>query len=522
MKPSRAPAPAPGNGLHRGLALLLWLLLAALLAGCACPTEVDASGMHPESAVAGPVVVHKVGGTHYRTVIHGGLWYQTFGNALLTLDTKDGSLIHRLEFGPAGEVGPATDLILQGRRLFVVLQDDAVVEVSLASPRRPRTGRIVEAAELGILPRRLSAPGSGVGGEPVKGKEAGGTGGTGSGVFVSGKGGAVRLADGAAVFKRDGEVGPVVMADGGLVATFGRRAFRAEDDHYLGSASELTPLPKGCDLPGAFAFVRRGDDGDEVGLMNADLREVSTEKATVRTREPVARIRVFDRRLWIITASEVRGYLYRGGELKLASLILIPGVSDVDLIDENHLAICGRFGRGIYRRWKDAEGRGRIITFAHREPTALMWAQFDGRHVLAGGLDETWLYPLKSPARRTDDRPDDLPEPTREAASLWASARIADDGRSVMISTMDGEMTYVDPNGAEFFCAAAVDGTLWLGHARGITVFRGRGPNAAEVIGQLRLDGPVRFIFPLLKGGGAAYVCENGGMGVAECERGRR
>ncbi len=83
-----------------------------------------------------------------------------------------------------------------------------------------------------------------------------------------------------------------------------------------------------------------------------------------------------------------------------------------------------------------------------------------------------------------------------------------------MISTADGEMTCVAPNGSEFFCPAAVSGTLWRGQIRGITEVRGFGPYAMEVLWQSRLDGAVRFIFPLLRDGGAAHICEEDDMGA--------
>ena len=74
-------------------------------------------------------------------------------------------------------------------------------------------------------------------------------------------------------------------------------------------------------------------------------------------------------------------------------------------------------------------------------------------------------------------------------------------------------------------CVAAVDGDFWIGHDRGVTVIKsveavpvkGAAPRASDrILGRLRFAGPVLHIHPLLVGGGASFVSEFGGFGVAK------
>lgn len=481
--------------------IFLFVLItnAAIWPGCAGPPR-----LLPDERPA-PVlrITHHVGGRHERMLIHAGLWYQTFGGELLVLELPDGSIIARTAPGPTrGPIrghfrglGAATDMVIHGERLLLLIEDDGIAELSLADPRRPVVTDFIGAARLGVRPRRLSI---------AEGE-----------VYVSGAGGIVQLNTGDVVFQQDDDVGRVVTSNWGLVTTVGRRIYRLRDGEYIGSASELLPLPVGTALPGSLAFIRRGDETTSIGLMHGDLREVDAHKATVQIDSPVHRVRIFNDRIWIITEEEIRAYVMRGDELKIAAIITVQGARDVQVIDDNHLAIAGTFGRGIWRLREDESGPGRQWSHLHREPSALTWARFDGRQVLTGGQHGAWLYALESGARPVEEDAGEARAPMRRAVAVGATARIENDGERVMIATSEGRSGYGESDGSGLSCIAAVDGRFWIGHDRGITVLQGGARDPAAVLGRLRLDGPVRFIFPLLEGGGAAWVSEFGGLGVA-------
>jgi hypothetical protein len=274
-------------------------------------------------------------------------------------------------------------------------------------------------------------------------------------------------------------------------------------------------------MPAAYAFVRHGRDTAEVGLMRETLREVDAERATVRLDEPVRTIRHFAGRLWVVTDAAVRVYGHLAGELHLVERIEVRGARDVALIDENHVAVVGTFGRAIYRRWSDEQGPGQTVTNMRREPAGLLRATFDGRFVRAAGPLGTWEYRIGQSVHPIDATVEG--QPTRNAATIGVEAWIGDDGATLELRDREtGEARTYRESGGAMYCVAAVDGQIWVGHETGITILGGGPPVPGAVIARLRLDGPVRFIFPLLSGGGAAYVAERGGVGVARFHEPRR
>jgi hypothetical protein len=479
--------------------LLIGLLaVAAMGAGCAGPAR------RPAEDLAAPVlrITHHVGGRHERMLMREGLWYQTFGHELLVLELPEGSVIariapHRIQ-GRVPGLAPITDMLIHGERLLLVIEDDGVAELSLADPRRPVLADFISADHLGIRPRRLSL----AAGE----------------VYISGVGGIVRLSDGEIAFRRDADVGPVVTSNWGLVTTVGRRIYRLRDGEYIGSASELMPLPVGSSLPGSLAFIRRGEESTSIGLMHGDLREVDARKSTIELDSPVHRVRVLDDQIWAVTDEEIVSCAMRGDELAIVMRIPVRGARDVQIIDDHHLAIAGTFGRGIRRMLDDESGPGGEWSYLHREPSALKWASFDGRQVLAGGEHGAWLYDPGTGVRPIEAARPTGSTPQRGAVTVGATALLNGGGRRLTISTPQGEFLHTEPGEARLYCIAAVDGRFWVGRERGITVLAGGERNPAAVIGRLRLDGPVRFIFPLLKGGGAVWVSEFGGLGVARLD----
>jgi hypothetical protein len=123
----------------------------------------------------------------------------------------------------------------------------------------------------------------------------------------------------------------------------------------------------------------------------------------------------------------------------------------------------------------------------------------------------------------------------RTAASVDASASVTADSMSVRITGAGVDWSFSEPEGARINTVIAVEGDFWIGHDRGLTVLRSTAPKTEEeieaamkaakrsgylppppyaVLGSMRLPGSVKFLYPLLVGGGATYVSEFGGFGV--------
>ena len=441
-------------------------------------------------------VTHHVGGTHYRTIVAGPVWYQTFGVSLLVLDAATGQLTRTIDFGAIGETAPATDMLLDDDRLYVVLRDEAVVELTLDDPWNPQITSRVTAEGLGISPRLLS-------------RAAGA-------LYVSGDGGVVRWSDGRLMLADRGVVSRVGRATVGLVACIDRRVIRLDDGRYVGSASDFSPLGDAFEMPDTLIFTRRSETGSLVGLMSANVREINSKRATVAMGGVVRSVRAFAGRLWIVGDDHIASYKVTDGALTDPMRINVLGARDVSRIDDNYLAVAGSFGRAIYRISDDDNGPGDEFVFSHREPSCLTQAQSDGLRVMGLGREGAWLYQIASHADYVSEPPSELPAPRTSVTTDLASASISPDGTSIDIRARGVPSTFTEPGDVQLHCLAAVDGDIWVGHDRGITVFRPDRSGAPAIRGRLRLEGPVRYIFPRLAGGAAVYVSEYGGFGVAE------
>lgn len=483
--------------------LLTAAMMAVLGSGCAILGQT----LEPAEAASKLRVTHHVGGTHYTTIVADDVWYQTFGSSLLIIDASSGELISSKELGQIGETGPARDMVLDGTILHILLEGDGLVEVDCSYLRTPKIVRKLSADQLGILPQRLSL----AGGE----------------LYVSGPNGVVRVSDGKIMLagicdkqdKGDKGVSHVVVGEDGPIACVGRRVYRLVDDEYLGSASDLFELPDEYGIPGGFVFSRKTTTGQLIGLMTSNIREVDTQKATIVVEGVVQNIRVFSGRLWIVGDFRISSYAIVDGALVDPLHLDIIGARDVDRIDDNYIAIAGSFGRSVYRINDSLDGPGDEFLSSHREPSNLLYAWSDGRHTMALGLGGTWLYDHENNVTFVDDPPDTqyvLSDPTRIVNTTLVSAAITNDSMSVVLYFGDREQIYKDPNQAKFYCLTAVDGDIWIGHDRGITVLEINATPTAFAKAQIRLEGPVRYIFPRLNGGEVTYVSEFGGLGTIE------
>lgn len=466
------------------------IVIAAVGAGLLGVADLGCAASAPDRGRASLRISASAGGTHYRTRMVGGLWYQTFGQTLLVIDPTTADVLMSLELAPIGVSGAATDLVTTGDRLFVVLQGSHVVEVSTADPRRPRILGRTGAAELGVEPNTLSL----VDGE----------------LYVAGRGGVVRWSD-RMRWLSGLDCRSVVQCDHGLVACAGRRVYRLDDAGYVGSAGDLYPASGTIGLAAPLVFVRPGKDKTSVGLMSGVIRELNVRLATVSVPGVVRRVRVDDGRLWVISDLRIAAYPISGERLLDPVVYEIAGARDMDFIDtgpDRRAVVAGAFGRAIVRF---GPGPAVHIEHEHREAAGLVRAQSDGRFVLAGGPYGSWLYDPVGTASPSSHAPDGAIAQRVSAVTLSGTSARTADGSAV---TLPGGETYREPGSPMISCVVAVDGNLWIGHDRGITVITVDG----VVLGRLRLDGPVLDVFALA-GGGAVWVSERGGFGTARFMR---
>lgn len=457
-------------------------------------------------------LVDLTGGSHRATLVANGRWYCGLGSNVLVVDLAKGRTIRTVELREAGEGGPVCDLMIaEDGRLLAVLEDTAVVELEFDARGMPEVALETDAATLGLGPRWV--------------REIDGV------VYVGGMGGIVplaapgapRLAATLAELAIE-EAAPLVETADGLAAPTGRRVHRIEDGRYLGAATALVPLPEGTGTPGALAFVLQGRTAAEVGLMTPDLRVTASHPipGTVRS------LRVFNGKVWVVDDEAIVALPIDGESLGEPLLIRVLGALEVARVDDAVIAVCGHFGRALYRLEATPEGPGDTFFAVEREPSDLRTATHDGRIVVAAGPGGTWRY---EPSRRAEIvDPPNAPwqTPKVEAKALWGVATIDPDGMGISIdqSPLPAFAWSPEPP-ATVHTLLAVGNSLWVGHGDGIDLLRFEPivekpkPDAEfqpgfRRVGTLRFAGPVRFLFPQRVGTAVNFVSEFGGFGVVD------
>ena len=464
-------------------------------------------------------VVSSFGGAHRALLVVGTHWYQTFANRALVLDAQSGTVISDIELSPRGTTGPAVDLALRGGSLFVVLADDAVVEIDVANVRNPRVLARWGRPELGIAPRRVNL----VGDE----------------LWVSGLGGVIKLADApieGESIDEDGkptaptpplrfldgmDVGTIVDTPEGPVGCVGRRILRLAEGAFLGAASMLIPTP--AEFGGGYAFVLQGSEGAQVGLMGTDFRERSSSAV----EGLVHAIRICDDRLLVVTDAEVstwkleqspgRATTARGEGTQLGQLIAVRvrGALDVGKIKRNRFAVSGTFGRSLYRYLPEGDQDGDTFYWSERMPGRLDVSQTDRRRVLAASDEGAWMYLIEEKAELVAR---DIASPDVQSARaevVWGSATADDRREEVLFRVGDRAIAMRPSRDGLVSTLAAADGRIWIGHDHGIDVI-GFNPATGELVAEDRilLSGPIIAIYPNRVGGGVSYVARFDGFGV--------
>lgn len=459
------------------------------------PVDRSASQDAPSTAEAPVVrrleVVSHVGGTHYRTIVHNGRWFQTFSNVLMVLDREKGTIEAKRTLSEFGSTGPAVDMAAVGDRGVAVLDRDAVIEIGADSGDLIIRDTVDHVA-LGFRPRRAS----------VSGGE----------IWIGGEGGVMRWSDRKLFLSSgvDGPIGAVAASGKGPVACAGRRVYEVFTGNFVAAATDLLELPAGVGAPLAYAL--QGKESFSVGLMGPDLRELSRTVINGTCR----RLRWFDNRLWCVTDAGIHSWKVEGDRLVDQRTIRVKGARDVDMLGPNRLAIAGSFGRAMYRPEPQGRLRGDEFLSAVREASRLEKAIADGRRILAGSDAEGfWLYLIGADAELTDREMTSYKQPIQSVRGVWGRAEIVEGAKKVK-GTVDGiDHEYAPEGDPDIYCLAAVDDCLWIGHSFGVDVVGGLSKGTLTRIGTLRLDGPVRYIEPKWDRG-AAFVAEFGGFGVAQ------
>ncbi len=476
----------------------LWLsgvLVALCLPACLSDyTPIERKDQRPER----PEVTHSVGGSHWRTLVFGEVWYQGYGPTLLALDPVTGSKLDELRVLPVGSSGALVDLVRYRGDLIAVLDRTAVVRIDTSDPKALMATEVIMERDLGIRPESIAV--------------------VDDGLYVSGLGGVVRL-DTGEKYLSSGEVcGRVAPSAHGLAATRGREIVELESGRVLGRASELHELLDPGSPRGGIAFALQGKAAARVGLLDAALEEL----AGVVVQGQVLRIRELDGRLFAITPAGITSWKIGPSALTDEKFIRVKGALDIDRVDSNTFAVAGSFGRALYRPDTDVRGPGDEFFAAQREPGRLERVLSDGRRIIAGSDEGNWIYMVGGTCEPTDKVIQNVNPPNSvqefsfgrvEIEGADADPYTVESAARVVVTTKTRKQTLQMPQGAHARTIANVRDDIWIGHDDGIDVWRVQDGQLSRVA-RIRMQGPVTNLYPRRTKDGASYVSIFGGMGV--------
>ncbi len=432
-------------------------------------------------------VRHATGGQASALVVGNGYWYQSLGEKLLVLKKNGGELIATVPLAGKG-TAHCTDLCIVENRMYALLDGSEVVEIDLRQPAAPNLGRRIAVEELGIVPRQFGT----VSNFPV----------------VFGEGGVVRLGDEKKLIDcSDLVTGVATTSSFGVVFASDNKLFGGESNELLGIATCIYELDEGANAnSGTLVYARDLGEVTEVGLMTSALMPVGTLGKEILDGE-LETMYVRGSRVYVATSAGVYVLGVSPKEFRLLRTFAIEGVKDIDIVSSNYFALCGKFGRGLYRIDDDRGGEGESLFRVVPANNSMSAGVFDTRGVQVSTELGSLYYVFGEELVASDLSFEEVLAPTT-AVVLGADAAIDEFG-AVTLLTSDAEMEVTLPSPAT--TVIAVGGNFWFGAEDGIYMVGQR--EDEQILLGLQLAGPIVQLIPLLDGS-VGFVSGAGVVGV--------
>jgi hypothetical protein len=435
---------------------------------------------------------HAAGGQSTTLVIGDKFWYQAIGEKVLVLSKNGGAVISSIDLAsPASAL--CTDLIIRGKTLYALLDEEEVIELSIDSSGALSVKKRIGKDDLGILPKSFGT----VGKSPV----------------VFGEGGVVRLSDGVNILDFDGLVNGVAYSlEFGTVYVSDRKIYDGESGRLLGLASNLYELDKTTNaIAGTLIYARTLGEETEVGLFTSELVSVNKSLSKELLEGDLESVLVRGSRAYVVTSSGIFVLGISPKELRLLRAFSLDGINKIGVLASNYFAVCGNFGRGLFRIDEDRGGNSETLFRVVPSNGPMQAGSFDSR-----GLS----IPLASGSAYYVDSEFKLKEGTvkkgvvsTSAVVLGGEVIILGSGREVSLLTSRGE-TRIDI-GSPATTVVANEGDFWFGTDDGVSVYGLSDENTLLKKSSIKLAGPVLQLIPMLDGR-VLFVSGAGFVGIIE------
>ena len=464
--------------------LMIFMSMAVIIA--VTVEDVHAGDLHVRHAAGGQAIALELGNKY---------WYQSLGDKLVVIRKQGNGQVATRMLTTYPAAASCTDLMIAENMLYALMDGKEVVTFNLRFENVPEVVRRQSSALLGIIPHELVM----VGDWPV----------------VIGEGGAVRLTDGSQLVTRDGTITGVAMSmNRGVVYAMDGILYDGGTHDDLGLATTIVELDDNANADiGALVYTKDLDGDTEIGLMGGGIRVVDSAIGRIVLHGKYRNLLSRKSRILLTTDTAVYVIGIAPDELRLLRTIDLQGVYDVEIIASNYLAMCGEFGRGVYRIEDDRGGKGgRLIRI---EPSVGVMAPgvFDlrGVHVPSGngsfyyGFDQT-ITPSDSEVQ--------LIEVPKNAIVLGLEATIEDSTGDVVVEDAKGRETRLTLSSAAT-TIVSIAGNFWVGTQDGVAIFGRDSSGSCVELGTIELAGPIVQLIPIFDGS-AAFVSEAGMVGIIE------
>ncbi len=439
-------------------------------------------------------VRHASGGRPTSLEVLGDYWYQSLGDKLV-VNKKfgDGEVSSQMLTSFPAE-GICTDLLIDGSRLYALIDCHQVVVLSLARPDEPVVVERLSLEQLGIKPRALGF----VGEWPV----------------VMGYGGVIRLSDRKLLIETESDVASCVMSmNRGMLFTQNGLLFDAKATEKINSVDKIFAINENANANiGSLIALREKTGSTELELLNRDLSPVNNNLGKTILQGQQQSLTMYGSRVIVSTTECLYVVGIAPDELRVLKKIALPNLLDVEVLSSNYLAVCGDFGHGVLRLEDDRGGKGGKLLRVVPAFTQLEAGKYDHRgiQVPSGKASVYYSFDQEYSVSKSATVSVDAPQ---KAVVLGLSAEVNLDGDVIVHNSVGDSSILILKSKATTIIPNA--GNFWVGTQDGIFVF-GRNENGdCEEIGSIHLAGPIIQLVPLFDGS-VAFVSKHGVIGIVE------
>jgi hypothetical protein len=440
-------------------------------------------------------VRHVVGGKADSLEINGSYWYQSLGDKLVVLKKNSGEQVATILLTSYEGESFCKDILITNNTLYALLDSGVVVTCTLADPALPK-----------VLSR---APVQGLGSQASELVQVG------AWPIALGRGGAIRLTDGNPIVGETTNItGVALSTESGVAYCLDGQIIDLNTKEILGQADVLVALEDSANADfGSSIAIQLHYGSTVVSLLTPAMTPFGTQESSVVIEGNYQNILSRGSRLLVTTDVGVYVIGIAPDELRVLRKFDIKGVRDADIIASNYLALCGEFGRAIYRIESDKGGDGNQLMRVVSATGTFAPGVSDIRGVHVPNGDTSLWYEFDETVTFFDT-PATVIDAQTSAVVLGLEANVnPETGVCTTTGSSRSDESVITSFGAR--TVVSIQGRIWVGTKHGVIVFRGSAEGSNVEVASIQLAGPIVQLIPLFDGS-AAFVSEAGMVGIIE------